>query len=129
MVRNTSPQLTGRKGYILNQESSLSSFFFFLVVIPARWCSAIGVAESRCGSTPAGQEEEGRSVLDGPTETLDVVEPLGRTTALEALKCALCLLEIGGAFLQFRTVDFGAFVQTGILNRGCCRNSERLSQP
>ena len=61
-------------------------------------------------------------------ETLDVRDSLGRTTALETLQCALCLVEIRSTFLKLGTIDLGALVETGILDRGCRRDSERHSQ-
>jgi len=61
-------------------------------------------------------------------ETLDLGDYLGSTTALETLKCALGFIEIGGPFLKLGTIDFGALVETCVLDRGCRWNGERLSQ-
>jgi len=53
----------------------------------------------------------------------------GRSAALEPLECALGLLEIRGAFLKFRTVDFRALIKTGILNGRGGWNCDQFCQP
>jgi len=49
---------------------------------------------------------------------------LRRTTVLKMFEGALCFLEVRGASLEFRAIDFGAFIQAGILDRGRRRNRE-----
>jgi hypothetical protein len=53
---------------------------------------------------------------------------LGRLVTLEALECTLELLEVGGTLVEFRAVNLGALVQTGILNGSGCRNGKQLGQ-
>lgn len=126
---------TGRKGYILNQSAAIAVIFllvgrdtgqpaFSTNTVPAL---SVGTSPFICGLRRIEEGRARRSCELG--NGLLPSNSLGGTITLELLECALGLLEIQGAFLEFRAVDFRAFIEAGVLN---CRggwNRDRFGQP
>ncbi len=64
----------------------------------------------------SGQNAIGQGCGEAAAETPGPGRLLGRTTTLETLECALQILQVGGSFLEFGAIDFGALVETGVLD-------------